>query len=450
MSFRVICCFLLFTFGGALRAETLTSANIQGQKNLFQKGWFIIASPVEAWNFAKANGEQSQTAFLRALEKAQAEASSIEMKKNLADAQLTLKKLRRAGEKNSSTLSQKGTQLFEANLDASSENFKKAWKKINLGYVHYGETNKEDFQELVKVNREFFQRTDDHFKTMDEVIEPLTGYFEKHNEVEWKKHFKEGQYKFEEQYEASGKRGNSITALWDVLLGYAKFAYHAVVQPSAKVAENGIRNSGYYTTSAILRTFIVSHNIVYSLGANLYYTTKLGYKLVSPSVEAGLLASLALINVASGPATWGTLKSAGVINKVAVEGVAPVVAGTQYALTQASDGTQKAAIYLLHGTQGAAEVGFEKIESGVALGYSALSQIPPQLLLTSVNAVIFLVVDGPRLILASARGKIGDKDITEIPAGSVMDMKKLKENGVDVVPITNDEFILKKVLQYAQ
>lgn len=449
---RISLFILSLIIGSTAFAESvipITMANLQGQKNLFEKGWYVIVSPHEAYDYAVKNSESSKQAWEKAIASAESNTESLAVKDSLKKARETSKAMNRFASNTSAKLNAAGDFTQKKLSERSQKDFKAAWNKINLGYLQYASSNQEDLESLIQVNREFYPNLKQNFKTLEEAALPVLGSFFEHQDVDWKKYFKEGQYSFEEQYQKSGTRSNSLAGLWDVLVGYGKFLYSSVVKTSAHGTANVVKNSGYYTTSAILRSCIVAHSTIYSLGANFYYTSKLGYRLVSPSVEAGLLSSMALISAAAAPASSLSLKSAGLINKVAVSSAAPVVAGSEIVISQLTSKATNSALYLSHGAAGAGAVVFETLESGVVLGYSALSQLPAQVLLSATNSAIFLVVDGPRLILMGASGKLAGKNIWELPSGAVIDMKKLKEAGIELRPLSEDPQILKQVLQYA-
>lgn len=443
---------LFFIVSGKLFAESvipITMANIQGQKKLFENGWYIIASPIEAYKMASENSVSSHQALKRALIMAEEQSTTVSLQEALKNARETMEAIQLRGNGISKKINQKSHEVSVSLKKASERQFYKAWEKINLGYLNYSQTNRDDINRLIHVNRDFFPNLKREFKDMDEAAAPIFGSFFEYHEVNWRKHFKEGQYSFDEQYKKSGHRSNSLMGLWDILVGYGKFLYSSFGKTAALGITNVAKNSGYYSTSAVLRSYIFAHSTVYSLGANLYYSTKLGYRVLSPTFESGFLSSLALLNVVAAPVSNAGLRSAGFVNKIAVNSVAPALAGSELAITQLTERGKNAAIYITYGGLGAGEVIFEKIESGIVLGYSALSQIPPQVLLGAVNTAVFLVVDGPKLVLMAASGKIAGKNIWELPTGSVMDMKKLREAGVEFRPLSEDPKILKRVLQYA-
>ncbi len=437
---------LVLITSAALAADSLTHKNIEGQKNLFKEGWMIITSPVEAWEEAIKNNESSKEAFHRAIDKIKLNQTSTSEK--VSSASDTMREINEKEREITKDLMNRAKRLEQNSFKKSSKNFQEAWRRLSLGYIKYSKTNEEDLKALKEINLQFFGRINSNFKEMEEALEPVMGHLLVKSETSWKKHFKEASYSFNEQYEKSGRQKNSLLGLWDILVGYASWTYNAIVKPSSKATYNSIKSAPFYTVDAILKTFIASFNVVHSLGTNVYYSTKLGYKLLSPSLEAGYLSGLALMNVFNGAVTSNALRTAGIINKVAIKSSAPVLGTSQLVFEEAASRAQDSATILIYGSQALCEVVLEKVETGVVLGYSALSQIPPQLLLTGMNSAIFLVYDGPKLLLAKVSGDLGDMNVNDLPVGTVLDLKKAKEDRLQIVPLTEDPDVIEKVLQH--
>lgn len=427
---------------------SLTKKNLAGQKFLFEKGWYVITSPVEAWDYAVKNNETSKEAFIRALDKIRL--SKETSGERVEKASETNKAIQKKAEEAYQSLKQQGSKLEKASYAQSSKHFQDAWKSLSLGYIHYKETNKDDLESLKKVNTEFFGKTKSDLQDMDKAVEEVLGFLLEKNEVSWKKHFQEGRYSFHENYERSGTRGNSLTGLWDILKGYASWSYHSIISPTSKTVYHQAKKVPYYTVDTVSKTFIASSNVVYSIGANLFYTTKLGYGIVAPSVESGMLAALALTESVGGAVAGNSLKAAGLINKVAIKTMGPVAGTGQFVFEESGARAKDAASVIVHGAEAVGEVVIDKVDSAVVLGYSALSQIPAQLLLTSMNTTILLVYDGPKLILAKVSGDVGDKKIEDVPAGTVLDLNKLKSIGFKIETLTEDPEVIKKVMENAQ
>ncbi len=430
---------------GFAQESSLTSKNIQGQKHLFENGWFVVTSPVGAWEQARKDHQTSRDAYLKAIQKIQLDPQTF--KDRSRNARKWQKELNESAGKAQKELSLRGEALSNRNLREGKEKFKEAWDKLVLGYVQYGKMNSDDLESLRKINKEFFKRVQSDSTDFEEALRPIRDELLTKSSVPWKMHFKEGNWKFQESYEKSGTRKNSIHGLWDILIGYVSWISEAVITPGVKSGYQNTKAIPYYTLDAISKTFIGTYNVIHSLGANIYFTTKLGYRLVSPSLEAGYLSSIALIQTLHGGISGSALKSAGLINKVSVKSAAPILSKAQLLIEEVASKTQDAATVIIYGAEGVSEVIAEKSETAVALSYSALSQIPPQLLLTAANSAIFLVYDGPRLILTKISGKMGDTDVREIPVGTVIDLDKARELNLKIENLSEDPETIKKVLE---
>lgn len=426
----------------------ITKKNLAGQKYLFEKGWYVITSPVEAWDNAVKNNESSKEAFMRALDKIRLAKQTTADR--LDSASQTNDDIQKAAEAAYQSLKKQGSSIEKKSYAQSSKHFQEAWKALSLGYVHYHETNKEDLENLKKVNAGFFGKMKTDYKNTDEAVQEVLGVLLEKSEVSWKKHFQEGKYSFEKNYEKSGTRGNSLTGLWDILKGYASWTYHSIISPSSKTVYHQAKKIPYYTVDVIAKTFIAVNNVVYSIGSNLYYTTKLGYGIIAPSVESGFLASLALVESTGGAVAGNSLKAVGLINKVAIKASGPVVGSGKFVIEESGVRAKDAATVIVHGAEAVGEVVIDKIDSGVVLGYSALSQIPAQLLLTSMNTAILLVYDGPKLFLAKVSGDVGDSKVEDLPSGTVLDLNKLKNVGFKIETLSEDPALIKKVIENAE
>ena len=101
---------------------------------------------------------------------------------------------------------------------------------------------------------------------------------------------------------------------------------------------------------------------------------------------------------------------------------------------------------------GTTKVFVNQVKSGVVLGYNALTAIPSQLLLGTVNSAVFLFWDGPRLTIATLKGEVDYKGQSlqpgALPVGSVIDLKTLsQENPGQLQIITDDPQVIENVLE---
>jgi hypothetical protein len=131
--------------------------------------------------------------------------------------------------------------------------------------------------------------------------------------------------------------------------------------------------------------------------------------------------------------------------------------------------------------KGATKVVINQTASGIVLGYNALTALPMHALFGVEDAAVFLAWDGPRLVVAMARGRVklgggstergappppvasahdGENEtvnepaagesysLGDLPAGTVVDLKKLEGvDGVTVEILSTDNAVIKEVLE---
>ena len=69
----------------------------------------------------------------------------------------------------------------------------------------------------------------------------------------------------------------------------------------------------------------------------------------------------------------------------------------------------------------------------------------------TIDGGVFLAWDGSRLVIASAKGEVGNSTgshrIDSLPVGSVVDLKELQAQGVEVNVVSEDPGVIKDVLE---
>lgn len=472
------CCAFIFGISvcGIASAETspvkkppaeiisLTEANLRGHQSLYREGWFVVSSTEKAFAYAK---EHSITSSGQAMSRAIADTSghSTEYRKNLVDAG-------KGGVQTGAQVFSGGTELSKKELaltgslvasewDYGSRNLSLAWERFAKGNMTLTQRTEEDRQALVAVPGGWFNHLQSDFRNLHELTDKVRNATSTHIKGRWGEAYGEAQKDFNQSYRQSGTRGNAISGLGDLMVGYVKVLYSGLVKPAsrtvvqgAELTTRGITNIVFLPVAGL---FIVSGRTIESTGLSLYYTTSMGVKLVSPTVEGGLLTGLSMLSYGTIPATATIGGAVGVANQVAVTTAAPVAgAGKAVAVGAAETGVYAAQVsYDL--LKGVTRVTMNQAQSGIALGYNALTALPTQMLLGTANSVVFLAYDGPRLVVASAKGEVqwSDKNgekasipVQSLPVGSVVDLNALsKEPGVQVQVISDDPEVVQKVLE---
>ena len=107
--------------------------------------------------------------------------------------------------------------------------------------------------------------------------------------------------------------------------------------------------------------------------------------------------------------------------------------------------------------KGATKVTLNQAQAGIVLGYNALTALPTQTVLGAANGAVFLAWDGPRLVIATAKGEVkwrdpggvqGSVPVQSVPVGTVVDLDALRrEQGVKVEVVEDDPQVIQNVLE---
>ncbi|MEK6750110.1 MAG: hypothetical protein AABY83_13060 [Pseudomonadota bacterium] len=441
----------------------ITTANIRGHVSLYREGWFVVSSTDKALKYAK---ERSIVASGAAMQRLQQDlvTRSQKLNRELSAAGTT-------GVRTTQEIFESGTHRTQdtykdthaiagATWEFGSDAMASAWHEFIRGNLSLAQRTAKDRAALAALPGNYFTGLHDDFTNLRELTERAKAAASTHIEGRWQAAYREAEQEFSQAYTQSGTRNNSLVALGDILSGYLKVLYSGVVKPTARstvqageVAAKAVAEVVFLPAAS---AFIISGRTVQSLGLSLYYTTSTGVSLVAPTVEGGLLAGLSLLAYGATPVVYiggGTL---GAINQVTVTAAAPL-AGIAHGVVKGGAGTfEYAALVSTDVVGGATKVALNQVSAGVALGYNALTALPTQLALGAANSVVFLAWDGPRLILAAAKGEVRwnsesathSLPVQSLPVGSVVDLQSLsKSPGIQVETLSDDPDIVHAVLE---
>ncbi|MEK6726517.1 MAG: hypothetical protein AABY54_08225 [Deltaproteobacteria bacterium] len=435
----------------------LTAANIRGHKMLYTEGWFVVSSSEKALDYAKEKSIiSSKMAIKKAVERTAEHSKEYakDVKSDVKEGVETGKGLFKSGTKQSVDIL-KGTQpLAELEYDYAKEGFRKGWGRFIQGNIAIRQRTEEDFREMVSLPKNYFGSLKSDFSNLWEITESVNDRFAKNIDSSWEAAFKKASMEFKAEYDRSGEEKNSLTALGPILYGYLKAVYHGVAAPVSKnIVKAGV-SGGTHALFLPVEATSVAGRTVQSAGLTIYYATKTGVNIVSPTVEAGLLTSMSLLSAGSVPVTYVAGASIGAINQVTYSTAGPVYGVGEGALKTAADTGKYVGFLLYDGVKETTKVAINQAQSGVVLGYNAATAIPAHLLMGTVDGAIFLAWDGPRVVIAAAKGELKSQDkkgnisAGELPVGSVVDLNRLRETGgVEVAIISEDAAVIKDVLE---
>jgi hypothetical protein len=440
----------------------LTMGNLRGHKMLYSEGWLIVTSSSRALDYAK---KHSLTRSGDALADAAASASqrSKDYKANIA---LDAKGAVEGGKRVVDTGTELTGDIFEgthragkAELAYSSRAFRKAGEAFIQGNLSLGKRTAEDRKELAALPGNYFTGLKGDFSNIWELTSTANDKFAGKIETGWDKAFDRAASEFRKEYDRSGESKNTLTALGPILYGYLKSIYHGIVAPSSKTivktGTSAVTYAGAYGVFLpVASTAVVAGRTVQSVGLTVYYTGKTGIKLVSPTVESGLLAGMSVLSLSAVPVTYAAGGTLGAVNQVAFIAAGPVAGAAQGVTTATIDTATYVGLVTYDGVKGTTKVVINQASSGVVLGYNALTAVPTHLVMGALD-VVFLAWEGPRLMIAAASGKLktssDDKDqptLGDLPVGTVVDLKKLEQSqGTKVEVLSTDPAVIRDVLE---
>ena len=442
----------------------ITAANLRGQEALYREGWFIVSSTDRAFAYAKEHAVVSSGQAMRQM--------AQEIARHSAEYGASVSKAPETGVATGTKLFEHVTRLTKSELAATHElaqreldyadrKLRLAWSRFVKGNMTLAERTEKEREALRAVPGNYFDHLKSDWSNIAELSHRAKQTMSSGIEGRWSEAFAEAGEEFDRAYQRSGTRGNSLSALGDILGGYGRAAYSGVAKPGVRSAVQGgeavVKLGAKIVFLPVAGAFIVTGRTVQSAGLSLYYTTALGVKLISPTVEGGLLAGMSMLAYGTVPLTYAAGGAVGVVNQVAVTAAAPVV-GVGHAVGSAVvESGVYAAQVSFDLVKGVTKVTMQQLQSGIVLGYNALTALPTQVVLGAANGVVFLAWDGPRLVIATMKGEVRWRDeaggqgkvpAQSLPVGTVVDLGSLGgEEGVKVEIVTDDPQIVQKVLE---
>jgi len=439
----------------------LTMGNIRGHKMLYNEGWFIVTSSSKAFDYAREKSLVSSKEALKQVLKDASEHSGEykeAIKEDVQESVKTGKDLVATGTKQTGEILGKTHELAKTELAYAGDKFQKAMEAFVRGNMTISARTEEERKELASLPGNYYKSLKHDFSNMYELTEKTRKRFAGKIDPAWESAFQRAGREFQSEYERSGEEPNSLMALGPILAGYLKSFYHGLVAPASKtIVKTTVAGTTYAVFLPVATTSIVAGRTVQSVGLTVYYVGKTGVKVVSPTIEGGLLSGLSLLSLGTVPVTYTVGGTLGAMNQVAFSTAGPAAGTVEAAAATGLHSAAYVGFLAYDAVKGTTQVVINQAASGIVLGYNALTAIPTHALLGAADTAVFLAWDGPRLAIAAARGKIKSKkdsageesySLGDLPVGTVVDLQKLKnEDGVTVDILSTDTAVIKEVLE---
>lgn len=436
----------------------LTMGNLRGHKLLYDEGWYVVTSSRRALQFAREKSMDSSAEALRRVRSDAEKRSGTyadDLSGGVKGAVASGAELLRGGTRLSGDILTGTDKLARKELAYASKSFQNGMDSFIKGNLSLGKRTAQERAELRGLPGNYYSTLKDDFSNIWGLTNKVNDSFANKIEPGWDAAFAEAGRQFQEEYERSGTEKNSLMALGPILSGYLKSLYRGLAVPASKsLVKGGAKGATGGLFLPVAGATVIAGRTVESVGLTFYYTGKGAVKIVSPTVEGGLLSGLSLLSLGAVPTTYVTGGTLGAINQVAFTAAAPGYGAARGTATAAADTAKYVSFLAYDGLSGATRVVINQAQSGVVLGYNALTAIPAHLLTGTMDTAIFLAWDGPRLVVAAAQGRLkgsgreNSASMEDLPVGSVVDLKRLKEEGgVAVTVISDDPAVLGPVLE---
>lgn len=439
----------------------LTAGNIRGHKMLYNEGWYVVTSSSRAFEYAKKKSIiSSKSALQRIMSDVSKDSEKYKtaIKDDVRGSVDTGKSLVVSGTELSGRILETTHQAAGTELAYARESFQKAMGFLVQGNLSLAKRTEEERQELVSLPGNYFKTLKSDFTNIFELAGKARKRFAGKIDPQWENAFRRASREFQGEYEKSGREQNSLMALGPILYGYLKSFYHGIAAPASRtIVKTTVRGTSLAVFLPTAATSVVAGRTVQSVGLTVYYVGKAGVKIVSPTIEGGLLTGLSLLSAASVPVTYAAGGALGAVNQVAFTTAGPVAGTVEGAAAATAHTAAYVGFLAFDAVKGATEVVINQAASGIVLGYNALTALPTHALMGVTDTAVFLAWDGPRLVIAAAKGRIKMKSDTadaeaaslgDLPVGTVVDLKKLENTeGVKIEVLSTDPAVIRSVLE---
>lgn len=440
LNLKSFCIFIAIISLPLMSEESQWQKNLKGQKYLFENGWRLIPSATKSFAYYK---EQSLKPSAESL--AQAIQDLKNNKTELKQVQFYLEEMKSTFE--SFKLSGKNTEMALDEISLNLRNrrseidFSESYQKVVIGYAELAKNTREEREYLQNFFGNYVKDYDKGTHNLNKGFDDISRYLLNDVEVNWKNHFKLATDSFENHYESSTKSKNSIAGVWELLKGYAKAVYYGVAKPLGLQSAKTFTEGSFYLTKGLMNTIVAVGSSIYSSGVSLYMATSYGYKLISPTLEGGALGCISALSYLSTYSAEKLMGAGGAIAKYGIVATGGVASGGHFAGSVTYDAGKAAAYHIFNFGAKTGEAVIEQAKGAMVLGYTALTQLPAQVLLGAANATLFIVYDGPKILIA----KVNDEKLQSLPAGTVIDLNKIDAQSIEEVEV--DDQTKRRVLE---
>lgn len=353
----------------------------------------------------------------------------------------TLKTIWELGNSSRRKIFDETTKLTIDEVKYTKKQFAKGAEHFFLGHIKFARRSQKDRQAIMATPGRFIKEVKGDLSSFKSFLKKFRS--DKSSEVNksWSKSLDRAVNEFKKEYHKSGESSNAIVALPRVFWGHLKWIYYAIFKPSGRA----LKKTGTYILFPPVAVGVVAARGLSNLGGVLYYSGKTGVHIISPYIESALYSSLGILSSMAIIPTYIGGHGLGAFSQVGLSTSSVAVSGTQLLSGAAISGSKYMGSMFYNFSKASAKTVLTTSKSAVILGYNAMVALPSHILLGAVGGVLVFVVDGTDGMIAIIRGN--KDELEKLPAGSVIDLKKAKDAGVEIEVLTKDPVEVKKILE---
>ncbi len=391
----------------------VTVSNLRGHLSLYQQGWFVVSSSAKTFRYAKAH---SITASGRAISCVidEVQTRSARYGENMRAAGKEGVQLGKDIYAGGTRYSKQGLaftkKLIKNERRYGAEILQLAWQRFVKGNMTLAKRTAEDRAAIIRLPSRWYKAVRNDANHVRELTRAATKKIFLRVTGHWGDAFTQAKRSFNEAYEKSGNGGNACSGLGHIFVGYGQAMYAGLIKPIARSIVQGatvmLKGVSILIFLPVALVVIVFGRTIQTVGFGLYYISVMAVKLVSPTVEGGLLTGLSLLLYGAIPITALTGLAVIVANQIAVTVASPVACASIIVLVSAVNTSVYVVQVSYDVIKGLAKISFNQAQSASVLGYNVLTALPTHLLLGTMNVIVFLAYDVPRLAIASVKGEV--------------------------------------------
>lgn len=160
------------------KVAPMTASNIEGHKNLYKKGFYVITSTEKSLEYFRKNAvEMSHEAWARfviEISKTHSNAAE-ELKKNPEIIAKAFAIMNEAGKRGHTTMSEGTDRMVHEEWEMAKNSFEKSWERFLLGTLYIKDRTYEGFERIKSTPGNLMNNLKSDFSNIKEIVRRIKG-----------------------------------------------------------------------------------------------------------------------------------------------------------------------------------------------------------------------------------------------------------------------------------